>query len=97
MKKKTVILSLSLFICFVGLMMIFNATTLGCNYANRALSSAGGMDTEQFYFLMKSGAVSFQLGGVVTALLGGTAAMIFGSKTEAEAKSSDTESTEEQQ
>lgn len=78
MKKRIVTLcGIGLFI--MGLLVLFNATNIGVNIANKAIQAYGGsMDTEEFYFIMKSHTLSYQIGGAIIALVGGLSSILIG-------------------
>lgn len=81
MKKRGIALcGIGLFV--IGLLLLLNASKIGINIANSAVQAEGGvMDTEQFYFIMKSNTLSYQIAGALMALLGGAASIVFGFDT----------------
>lgn len=57
--------------------MIFNAPNIGMDKANQVIQAYGGsMDTEKYYFIMKSNTLSYQIGGGICSLVGGIGALL---------------------
>lgn len=62
-----------------GLALVLSATNLGIQAADRAIwANDGVMDMEQYRFIMESSARSYQITGMVCALIGGVGALLSG-------------------
>lgn len=77
MNKKAVLAGALLFA--LGLILIFCAASIGLAAGTRAIRAAGGAyDTEKYYFIIQSTALSCQIGGAVCALTGAAWAVFLG-------------------
>lgn len=75
--KAAAVIGAALFVA--GLILVFAAVPIGSGAADRAIQANGGsMDTERYYFIMRSTALSAQIGGTVCALVGGLGAILCG-------------------
>ena len=62
----------------IGIILIFCAADIGRELAYRALQANGGsMDTDEYMFIMRSKALSFQLVGTVCSIVGGIGVFLF--------------------
>ena len=78
--KWAVALGIALFA--LGLIVLFNGTNIGIGLARQALWANGGtLDTEEYYFIMRSNTLGYQLGGAVVSAIGGACAIVFGRKS----------------
>ena len=74
--RATVIGGVILFV--TGIILMLYATDIGRELAYRALQANGGsMDTEEYMFIMRSKALSFQLVGTVCSIVGGIGVFLF--------------------
>lgn len=81
MKKENWFVVVGVLLFVVGIIVLFNGTNIGIDIANKALHANGGsMDTEMYHFIMKSSALSYQIGGGIFAFIGGASTIIFGQK-----------------
>ena len=63
----------------VGIVLLFSAGEIGQQIGSAAIRANGGsMDTEQFYMIIKSSTLSWQLAGAILSLLGGIGGIVFG-------------------
>ncbi len=77
MNKKAVLIGAVLFAA--GLLLLLSATSLGVGAASRAIQANGGsMDTEKYFFIMKSTTLSCQIGGAGCALTGSLCGVFLG-------------------
>ena len=76
-KNLTAAVALGTILFVVGIILLLAAPNLGIAAADHAIQANGGsMDTEKYYFIMKSTALSCQIGGAICAFPGGLGAVL---------------------
>lgn len=82
MRKENWFVVVGILLFVIGIIVLFNGTNIGMGIAEKALQTNEGLiDTEKYHFIMKSNALSCQIGGGIIALIGGISAIVFGNKT----------------
>jgi hypothetical protein len=70
-----VIVGLLLFVA--GGILLFNATNIGVSLARKAIQNNGGsLNTEEYYLILKSNTLSYQLGGTILSIIGFCTAIV---------------------
>lgn len=79
MNKKIMIVGVILFLA--GIVLILAAPNIGIVMADHAIQSRdGALDSDTYYYIMKSSALSCQMAGAVCSLAGGIGAALSGNK-----------------